>query len=173
MYFFQHKMRKSVFHSGIHIPVGLNNFRHDFSSFKGINFGAVSSKLQQMFFRQDKILSAVGNQSCQIRSYQGPRMRVRGYQRAYTADCIDFSRTVLKHDTEAVGSLQKGEKTPYSLCGVSLIKGVKNPSSHLTVCLRLKLLFKTKLTNQLMIVFNDAIVNKSNPAGLMGMGIVL
>ena len=66
MNFLQHKMRKTIFHSSIHVPVDCHDLRVSFGIgvIQMVYMDFIGSQLYNMLLRHHKILTAIRNKSC-------------------------------------------------------------------------------------------------------------
>ena len=88
-------------------------------------------------------------------------------QGAYLADTENLPGMVFKKDTERIRADQDIDRFFQRLKGIALIKMIQQAGRHFRVCLGTKAAAKAKSGRNLMIVFNDAVVDQRNlPAGV-------
>ena len=166
---FHHEMRVSVLHGCIHVPVYGQDFRINLR--KGIiqivNMHFIRSQAYNLIFRDYKVLIAVRDQRGKIRSDQCTGRSVRCYQRTYLSDRIHRARLIIKHDAEAIRTLQQILQFPDCQKRIPLVKGVEHACSHFTVCLGNKLAIQMEAFGQFMVIFNNSIVDQSYLARTM------
>ena len=165
-------MRESVFHGSIHIPVYPHGFRLKlFESIPVISLYLIRRQADNSTFRHHKILLGIGNQRCKVRGDQCTGMGVGRYQGTDLSHCVNFAGSVCKHNAKTICAFQFPCHLPYCLQRISFIKGIQHPGSHLTVCLGAEPSLQMEFRFQLMIIFNNSVMDQSNPSCLVRMGI--
>ena len=129
-----------------------------------------------MMLRHHKILPGVGDERGQVRGDQCAGGRVGGHKGADVSQGIDFPGMVLKEDTKAVRAFQpgfEGFQGRHGIAAALAVDRVQDACRHLGIGLGNQSALQAVLHSELMIIFNDPVVDQGNPAEAVRVGVLL